>query len=198
MIHKVETVAPLHAKIVAVGECDLTVYYVVQVQHGSRAYFVAKRYSEFHGLWKQLAHAQHSHRMSDACILCQHLPRFPKKLLFSTKGARQRRFEDLQQFLRATLMAIQGDLCDEREMCAGATALVTFLSVHDKTNQAPTMYDSVQLDAIHPDAWYRARADTEVMSSNSSSSGNSHRSSIDSYDLAFYSTTPAATTAPTF
>ncbi|KDO19686.1 hypothetical protein SPRG_14766 [Saprolegnia parasitica CBS 223.65] len=193
MLYKIENVHGVHAKIVAVGEHEETTYYVVQIHHGDRSYYVAKRYSEFHALWTTLYAAARAHAGRNNCTLCSHLPRFPKKLFFSTKASRQRRFEDLQAFLKATLLAIQGDLCDEAHLCSGAKAILSFLSIYDKSKQAPTMYDSVQLDTIHPDAWYRSRRNTEVRSN--STSHSSHRSSLDVHDLAFYATTPASTAA---
>ncbi|OQS07648.1 hypothetical protein THRCLA_00354, partial [Thraustotheca clavata] len=155
---KIESIDGLFAKIVAVGDQEDTKYYVIQVNHGPTTYFVAKRYSEFRALYKQLCVFQR--QMCESCTLCQYLPYFPKKLLFSTESSRQRRFEDLQMFLRGVLMAIQAELCESNNMCHSAQAITSFLFVNDKENQAPTMYECVQLDSIHAEAWFRSRSNT--------------------------------------
>ncbi|KDO19892.1 hypothetical protein SPRG_14735 [Saprolegnia parasitica CBS 223.65] len=140
MVYRIEQVRSLRAKVAAVAEAaDSIVYYVIEVEHGTSAWSIAKRYSDFHELWSAL-HAHFAAPPDDDChaeVATDVVDLdFPKKKMFRSHDLALSRLDALRSYLKLLIIALQDDLCDDDTTCDAATRLRTFLGVDALTDDA--------------------------------------------------------------
>ncbi|RHY13310.1 hypothetical protein DYB25_002768 [Aphanomyces astaci] len=123
MVYKVHAISPVSAKVVAVGEINRVIVYILRVDCAGRTTYVSRRYSEFRELMKDIhAHAT-ARRRVDSCEICSDVVSlglnrsdgFPRRKLLHSESLAVGRMDELSVFVKNLMISTQGLLeesCD--------------------------------------------------------------------------------------
>ncbi|CAK4654548.1 hypothetical protein LEN26_013322 [Aphanomyces euteiches] len=118
MVYKVNTISAVSAKVVGVGDFHKVVLYILRIDHGSRTWYVSRRYSEFREL--MLTIQTHAAQHADACDICNDvlslgLARsngFPGRKWLHSEAVATSRLDELAVFVKNVMITTQGSLDD--------------------------------------------------------------------------------------
>ncbi|ETW02639.1 hypothetical protein H310_06101 [Aphanomyces invadans] len=145
MVFKVHAISPVSAKVVAVGEINRVIVYILRVDCGGRTKYVSRRYSEFRDLKKEIHAYATTPRRADSCQICcdvmslglNRSDGFPRRKLLHSESLAVARMEELSVFVKNLMISTQG-LLDES--CAIPAKLRSFFllpSSHTSTSLGP-------------------------------------------------------------
>ncbi|KAF0716645.1 Aste57867_2729 [Aphanomyces stellatus] len=121
MVFQIKTLSPVGAKLVAVGEINHVVIYILRIDFDGRTSYVSRRYSEFRELMIRIQ--AHANTRGDSCDICNEVlslgltrPNgFPSRKLLHSQSLAMSRFDELAVFVRNLMITTQGlldDCCD--------------------------------------------------------------------------------------